>query len=67
LIYPGPAFAQILAQHGPAIFLLNLRNALLLALLFLLLFGPGEEVSGQGDASATPGAPPGPSSQHDPS
>jgi hypothetical protein len=41
LIYPGPAFAQLLDHQGVAIFLLNLRNALLLALLALLLIGHG--------------------------
>jgi hypothetical protein len=40
LIYPGPAFAQILDHQGMAIFLLNLRNLLLVMLLLLLLFGP---------------------------
>jgi hypothetical protein len=40
LIYPGPAFAQLLDHQGTAIFLLNLRNLLLLAILVLLLFGP---------------------------
>jgi hypothetical protein len=44
LIYPGPAFAQILDGQGQAIFLLNLRNVLLLALWALLLFGPGEDL-----------------------
>ncbi len=43
LIYPGPAFAQILEHQGPAIFLLNLRNLLIVALLSLVLFGPGAE------------------------
>jgi hypothetical protein len=43
LIYPGPAFAQILDHQGPAIFVLNLRNLLMLALLLLVLFGPGAE------------------------
>jgi len=40
LIYPGPGFALLLDHQGAAIFLLNLRNILLLALLALLLFGP---------------------------
>jgi hypothetical protein len=40
LIYPGPGFALILDHQGMAIFLLNLRNALLLCLLFVLLYGP---------------------------
>jgi hypothetical protein len=40
LIYPGPAFALLLDHQTTAIFLLNLRNALLLALGALLLFGP---------------------------
>ncbi len=52
LIYPGPAFAQILDQQGPAIFLLNLRNLLILALLALVLFGPRAE-----DLSVTPSEP----------
>jgi hypothetical protein len=43
LIYPGPAFIRILDHQGPAIFLLNLRNLLLLALLGLMLFGPSAE------------------------
>jgi hypothetical protein len=43
LIYPGPAFAQILDHQGTAIFVLNLRNLLLLALLGLVLFGPDTE------------------------
>ena len=45
LIYPGPAFAQILDHQGMAIFLLNMRNVLLLGLLAILLFGPGADVS----------------------
>jgi hypothetical protein len=45
LIYPGPAFAQILDHQGMAIFLLNLRNVLLLALWALVLFGPGADLS----------------------
>ncbi len=53
LIYPGPAFAQILDQRGPAIFLLNLRNLLILALLSLLLFGPGAEVGEESHPSST--------------
>jgi hypothetical protein len=40
LIYPGPAFAQILDHQATAIFLLNLRNLLLLTLPALLVFGP---------------------------
>jgi hypothetical protein len=40
IIYPGPAFAQLLANQGVAIFVLNLRNVLLLALGALLLYGP---------------------------
>ena len=43
IIYPGPAFAQLLDHQGVAIFLLNLRNILLLATLALLLFGPKGE------------------------
>jgi hypothetical protein len=46
LIYPGPAFAQLLDHQGVAIFLLNLRNVLLLALWALLLFGPRTEGPG---------------------
>jgi hypothetical protein len=45
LIYPGPAFAQILDHQGMAIFLLNLRNVLLPALLALFLFGPAMKYS----------------------
>jgi hypothetical protein len=45
LIYPGPAFALILDHQGTALFLLNLRNVLLLAPLALLLFGPEGEGS----------------------
>jgi len=41
LIYPGPGFALLLDHQGAAIFVLNLRNVLLLALLALLLYGPG--------------------------
>ena len=44
IIYPGPGFAQLQTHQGTAIFLLNLRNVLLLALLALLLFGPSAEV-----------------------
>ncbi len=55
LIYPGPAFAQILNHQGVAIFLLNLRNVLLLALLGLLLFGPVAEASERSQSSATAG------------
>ena len=40
LIYPGPGFAQLQDHKGIAIFLLNLRNLLFLALLALVLFGP---------------------------
>jgi hypothetical protein len=43
IIYPGPAFALLLDHQAVAIFLLNLRNVLLLALLALLLCGPGAE------------------------
>ncbi len=53
LIYPGPAFAQILEHQGSAIFLLNLRNLLILALLSLLLFGPPTEVSEELHPSST--------------
>jgi hypothetical protein len=44
LIYPGPGFGQLQDHQGTAIFLLNLRNIVLLALLALLLFGPSAEV-----------------------
>jgi hypothetical protein len=47
LIYPGPAFVQILDHQAIAIMLLNLRNILLLALLALLLFGPAVNRSGK--------------------
>jgi hypothetical protein len=57
LIYPGPAFAQILDHQGTAIFLLNLRNVLLLALLALLLFGPGADTFEQSRSSAVTQAP----------
>jgi hypothetical protein len=53
LIYPGPAFAQVLDHQAIAIFLLNLRNILLLALLALLLFGPGAEVLEESHPSST--------------
>ncbi len=53
LIYPGPAFAQIREHQGSAIFLLNLRNLLILALLSLLLFGPPTEVSEELHPSST--------------
>src|SRR5262249_5850596 len=42
LVYPGPGFPMILAHQGGAILLLNLRNALLVWLVAMLLFGPGE-------------------------
>jgi hypothetical protein len=45
IIYPGPAFALLLDHQPLAIFLLNLRNVLLLALLVLLLCGPAAEES----------------------
>ena len=53
LIYPGPGFAQLLDHQGTAIFLLNLRNLLILALLALLLFGPGAEVLEESHPSST--------------
>ncbi len=53
LIYPGPAFAQILDHQAVAIFLLNLRNIFLVALLFLLLFGPGADVSAESQPVST--------------
>lgn len=57
LIYPGPGFALLLDHQGTAIFLLNLRNILLLALLALLLFGPGAEESEPAHVSAPIQAP----------
>jgi hypothetical protein len=42
LIYPGPGFLGILDAAAGAIWLLNLRNILLVWLLALLLFGPRE-------------------------
>jgi hypothetical protein len=48
LLYPGPGFALLLQHEATAIFLLNLRNVLLLAILALLLFGP----TGEADKSA---------------
>jgi hypothetical protein len=44
-IYPGPGFVLILLNQAPAILMLNLRNALLLWLLGLLLFGRQQEKS----------------------
>ena len=55
LIYPGPGFALVLIHEPVAILLLNLRNALLLALLALLLFGPGAEASEESHPSETNG------------
>jgi hypothetical protein len=52
LIYPGPAFAQLLDHQGAAVFLLNLRNGLLLGLLVLLLFGPGIDGPREGSSGA---------------
>jgi len=43
LIYPGPGFVMVLAHQAGAILLLNLRNALLVSLLGVLLFGPPAE------------------------
>jgi hypothetical protein len=40
LIYPGPGLVLLMDHQGTAIFLLNLRNILLLMLLALVLFGP---------------------------
>jgi hypothetical protein len=40
LIYPGPGFPMVLDHHVGAILLLNLRNALLIWLLAVLLYGP---------------------------
>jgi hypothetical protein len=55
LIYPGPGFAQILDHHGLAIVVLNLRNLLLLAVLALLIFGPGAaQSSATGSANLAP-------------
>jgi hypothetical protein len=48
LLYPGPGFALLLQHEATGIFLLNLRNVLLLAILALLLFGP----TGEADKSA---------------
>jgi hypothetical protein len=45
IMYPGPAFALLLDHQPVAIFLLNLRNVLLVALLALLLCGPEAEAS----------------------
>jgi hypothetical protein len=59
VIYPGPGLLVLLDHQASAILLLNLRNALLLALLSLLLFGqgasdlrypPGPECGGRPDA-----------------
>ncbi|HKI17415.1 MAG TPA: hypothetical protein VKA15_06025, partial [Isosphaeraceae bacterium] len=61
MIYPGPAFAQILYhQGGAAVLVLNLRNVLLLVLVALLLFGPAEGATkglgtGPGEPVASPG------------
>jgi hypothetical protein len=43
MIYPGPGFNMLLDRQLGAILFLNLRNALLLWLLALLLFGAGAE------------------------
>ncbi|HZW31112.1 MAG TPA: hypothetical protein VFF52_10420 [Isosphaeraceae bacterium] len=51
VIYPGPGFAQVLDHQGLAIFLLNLRNALLLTLGALILFGPASAESSSSAAS----------------
>jgi hypothetical protein len=59
LIYPGPAFAQLLDHQGTAIFLLNLRNFLLLTLLALLLYGPRAEARGDSPAPPEQGLTPG--------
>jgi hypothetical protein len=46
LMYPGPAFAQILDYQGTAVFILNLRNLLLVVILVLMLLGPrGRELT----------------------
>jgi hypothetical protein len=50
LIYPGPGFAMILDHKVGAIMLLNLRNALLVWLLAVLLYGP----AGAGDLAGRP-------------
>ena len=55
LIYPGPGFAMILEHQVGAILLLNLRNALLLWLLGLLLFGPAGGDADVGPATMAPG------------
>jgi hypothetical protein len=44
IVYPGPGLVMILfLQHAMMLLCLNLRNLLLVALLALLLFGPGAE------------------------
>jgi hypothetical protein len=45
LIYPGPGFVMILGHEAWAILLLNMRNALMIWLLALLLSRPAAEVS----------------------
>jgi hypothetical protein len=52
LIYPGPGFAQLLTYQGGSIFLLNLRNVLLVGLLAVLLFGQTEETPGIAEESS---------------
>jgi hypothetical protein len=42
MLYPGPGFVMVLNHQAGAIFLLNLRNVLLVWLLAWLLFGPQE-------------------------
>jgi hypothetical protein len=43
LIYPGPGFAQLQAHQATAIFLLNVRNLLMVGLLGLLVLGPARD------------------------
>lgn len=45
LIYPGPGFVLLLQHEPTAIFVLNLRNGLLLAILAVILFGPAGEAA----------------------
>jgi hypothetical protein len=57
VIYPGPGFGQLLEHRTGAILILNLRNALLLWLLCLLLLESGPETAPAPTHQSTVAAP----------
>jgi hypothetical protein len=45
MFYPGPGYAMALEHQAGAIVLLNLRNALVLCLLGVLVYSPADETT----------------------